>query len=114
MRIEAKSIKGFEDFGVDLGDVNVATGANAGNKTSFLSLVIGLFGKTTPRMLRVGAAEGQIRAVVTDENETWEITRRFTAEKVDPVKIKGSKVGRLGAPATFLKEILDPVSVASV
>jgi hypothetical protein len=111
-KLAARNIKGWETFSVELGDVNVAAGANGSNKTSFLSLITALFGRGNPRMLRAGAEEGEIFALVEGEDgESWEFTRRFEKGKVSPTKIKGSKAGPLGAPATFLKNIADAVSI---
>lgn len=110
--ISAKSIKGWQDFETDLAAVNVAAGANGTNKTSFLSLVTALFGRGNPRMLRAGAAEGEICAVVEgDGGETWKFSRTFEPGKVSATKVRSSKTGPLGAPATWLKQITDSISI---
>lgn len=110
-RLEAKNIKGFESFEIDPGAVTVVSGHNASNKTSLLSLVVGLFGKGNPRMLRVGAESGHIRAVLQEGAETWEIKREFTPGKAQAPKVKASRGGTMGAGVDFLKSLIDPVSV---
>jgi len=103
--LSARNIKGFEGlFAFTPGDVNVASGKNGSCKTSWLSLVTGLFGKASPRMLRPGAEDGEIRAVIEDGDggETWEIVRAFLPGEVKTPAVKSSATGRLGAPARFL------------
>jgi len=114
MRIKslaASNIKGFETFSLECGECVAALGKNGSNKTSLIQLVVGLFGKAQPRMLRAGATSGEIRAVIEDEGETWEIRRSFEPGKAKAISIKSSSAGRLGAPATFLESILDSVSI---
>lgn len=110
--IKCQNIKGFEgDFEHDFGQVNLVMGKNATNKTSCLSLITGLFGSANPRMLRTGSESGHIEAILEDGDETWTFRREFVPGSVKPPTAKSSKSGRIGAPATWLKQILDAVSL---
>ena len=93
------------------GDIVVISGSNEAGKTSMLQLVTGLFGPANERMLRPGAAEGLIEATLVEDDETWVVSRRFEPGKVSSPSVKSSKTGRLGASATYLKSIVDLVSL---
>ena len=118
MRIQslsATNIKGFAgNVGWTFGDINIASGRNGEGKTSYLEMVRSLFGRGNPRMLRPGCESGEIRAVLEDDGETWDITRTFLPTEVKPPKIKSSRTGTVGAYARFLKEICDEVSIAPI
>ena len=112
--IAAHNIKGFaEEFHYDPGSVNVVSGSNGSNKTSLLSLITGLLGPANPRMLRVGSEAGEIQAVIVDDDsgEKFDIVRQFVPGKAKSPTVKSSKTGKLGAGPTFLKGILDSVSL---
>lgn len=113
--LSATNIKGFPgDVSWTFGDINVAYGGNGLGKTSYLEMIRSLFGKGNARMLRPGCESGEIRAVLEDEGETWDITRTFLPSEVKPPKIKSSRTGTVGAYARFLKEICDEVSIAPI
>jgi|SRR5579872_171289 len=114
--LSCRNIKGWDkDFHLSpIGDVVLVMGRNGENKTSVLALVTGLFGKATTRMLRPGASEGEIRAVIEDDGETLEIVRTFTPEKVKTPVVKSSTQGKIGAAAEYIKGIIDAVSIEPI
>lgn len=111
-KLRCKDVKGWE--GVHdwtFGDIVVVSGDNGEGKSSFLHLITGLFGSGNPRILRPGASDGFIEATLVDDKETWVVARVFRPGKVETPVAKSSRTGTNGAPATFLKQIVDAVSV---
>jgi hypothetical protein len=111
-RIEAANAKGFENFAVECGDVNIFTGRNGCGKTSVADILCAGFSCEGDRnLLREGAAEGHILIVLEDEEQTWEVRRTLRPGEVSQPRVKGSKSGARGAPAKWLKEIADLVGM---
>lgn len=111
--LKALNIKGFQDFTLEPGQVNVIRGKNGSGKTSVLSMLTGALGPGDPRILRTGATEGEIHIRLHEEQtgETWDIRREFVPGQAKTPTVKSSRTGKIGASATFLKQILDTVSM---
>ncbi len=111
-QIAAQNAKGFENFDYTCADVNIITGRNGTGKTSVRDLVCALFSTEGNRkLLRTGSESGYIMAVLEEDGETWTVRRDLKPGKVSEAKIKSSRAGTLGASATFLKRIMDPVAM---
>lgn len=119
-KLYANNIKGFDNFEVECGDVNVAAGTNGSNKTSMLTLVTALFGdpggKTNARILRADSDSGEIGAVIEsdDRGENWEICREFKPGKVETPTIRSSITGKVGSPVAWLKPLIDKISIEPI
>ena len=113
-KIAARNAKGFENFELLCGDVNLITGQNGVGKSSVLDIVCAAFSSDGDRaLLRTGAEEGEIVVTFVEEQtgETFELRRRLKPGEVSQPTIKSSKAGKIGAPRTWLKGIIDSVSL---
>src|SRR5690348_13923479 len=109
--ISCHNLKAFADLSIELGDICIFSGSNGTGKTSALTILTAAFGAASSRMLRAGADSGDVVIEIEEDDETFIVRRAFTATKVDSPTVKSSKAGRLGAPASWLKQILDRVSM---
>jgi len=112
--LKARNIKKFdEDFEYEPAQINVFAGKNGTGKTSMLDLMTAAFGPADPNILRTGATDGEAQARIEDldTGEKWDIRREFLPGQVKPAKVKSSRTGPLGAGPTWLKGIIDLVSM---
>lgn len=113
-QLGCKNIRGIHgDFAINPGQVTVFAGKNGTNKTSSLAVLHALFGKANERMLRNGSSHGHATGVIEDldSGESYTIRREFEPGRAKARQVTGSRVGRLGAGATFIEGIVNQTSM---
>jgi len=113
IRAKARNVKGFADFDQTFGNVNVISGRNAEGKSTVLDILCAAFITDGEReLLKVGADSGELMVVLEDGGETIEVRRTISKTGVvSQPQVKSSENGPMGAAATFLKAIVDTVTL---
>lgn len=110
-RIRIRNLLGFEELELRPGDVTIIEGRNASGKTSVLEVVKGMLsGGHDATLLRVGAERGE---AVLELSDGVEIRKVVTADKTD-LKVRHPEVGPVSRAATYVKELVDLLSVNPV
>lgn len=113
-RATAKNFKRFESFDQEFGDVVKISGRNAEGKSTTLDMICSALISDGDRdLLKAGTTEGYVSLLLEDPatGETFEITRNVDTRKISDAKVKSSRVGAIPAAATFIKNVLDVVTL---
>lgn len=111
-RLSIQNVLGIESLEIAPGTVTIVEGANGTGKTSVLEAIkAGLGGGNDASLIRNGSNSARVVLVLDDGTE---ITRSWEEGGKSSVNVKNQAFGKISNPASYLKRLVDALSVNPV